>query len=1418
MHRSGSANSLDGGSEDGDAFYGQFDSSRDELTMDESSHQESSLEPSLTNSERQDPSVVTSTLMRGGMSLRAPSPRLAIIVGTRENRVISIEFSIKPDSLVLERRKFFVGPEERTYFEPLPSSRLTKVQQKSKAPSKTTRRSSLTHSLTHSSSSLDSSSKKGVVPFEPSGGVTTLVAYNLWREGRPRTHVWISFGDGTAIRLHHAGFFPSVWQKHLESENSDLQLAQKVLGEPLVKWKAMLPPMPDSTVTYIPLPKYHPSPLAPFPAWKRPEFDHPTAEDEKLDEYQDEVYEAAVYCSGAMADVFPTLAFYTSEDQFESRIHNDNLLEDVQEEEEYGIVGSVIGGIFGSVFGSSITKKNSSPDLAEDVAKAAADDKESWDPSVPFPDMNLDPVKLYAGYEIHDPPRQIIYCTIDPEGDLAAIADTLGRVSLVDLATKQIIRMWKGFRDSVCHWIQYPRSTSETPWLKNKVLYLVIHSRQRKVIEVYRTRHGPRVKTIQVGRDAQLISSRELTKEGYVSNCYIVHSNVPHSPLNKIQKIEFSESEQTGNLTSRSRSLLPPDSPHHKSAQDAAMKLNHLKQLLDETNVECESGDVFRALENIDSIEDLATILDFVAKAPTLEGRMGVEGSTFQKLAVSYCEQKLDEAISAGGKEAESNPHIQRLAFKIAYYTQISAAYDALHRYEVQRDESEEALELAAPSIWSVEAAGWTAAYEKITKRLVDDDCVESPKEPLHFHSFAAACVPPKDWMEAVYDLKRGGYKVYLSDSSKTRKEILVRIFKPLLGDVFSFKVVNQLFDALGIGKDYDYLLKCFGEWFTSLSVKDSTTKSIFAKDSPANRWLKELAVPQIQKAAETDTPPMQSLYDYCSSSEELVRVFWLATLCREVVYQASTEMEDETYGKVSKDTSVGSWDSLLRKLRVCLFVSLRLYGQQLGACPISIKAVEKGDNFSVFEWLARDELSMTQNNDEIISLENACRISNHSFDPSKEEGDDRFKVLQKSCFSSALSEDERAEYLVDFDDDDRLGAMLLFMKPHNIPDMLVAHRTLLLAHRWGKNPADLTILHSALVALKSIDPVEHKRIASSLRLDIWQSRVRPVYRALLMGFDDVQEVSQEIVAPLFHDPEWVKALNEIAAYVLDLLAEIKWHESERIDLWDTDYDEDSSTWPPVGDCVVLKRLVKRNRAIFESALDAHRMLLKALKLSKNISSHSQCIPSFYDLFTPSMMFNNAVSHPEEEEKQHSFLQEAIVTYARNYEGPNLESLSLGEVESLADLWEFDMVNVRTLFLLSMYEFGKDNIVDEVLTKSASLVSVQHFCDDGVEIICRRLDYLMGEESPFDVSNVIGSLDADMCDWVREKAEESDPLVDGGILDVPIGSTHLFGLRLLSLAASAEIAKDERVKIHSLIVLSGTIVKSLEDETASSGT
>ena len=54
------------------------------------------------------------------------------------------------------------------------------------------------------------------------------------------------------------------------------------------------------------------------------------------------------------------------------------------------------------------------------------------------------------------------------------------------------------------------------------------------------------------------------------------------------------------------------------------------------------------------------------------------------------------------------------------------------------------------------------------------------------------------------------------------------------------------------------------------------------------------------------------------------------------------------------------------------------------------------------------------------------CKVSGISFDPSSEAGDvtSRFEMLQNACLSAALSEEERTEYLVDFDDDDKVRTL----------------------------------------------------------------------------------------------------------------------------------------------------------------------------------------------------------------------------------------------------------------------------------------------------------------------------------------------------------------------------------------------------------
>lgn len=735
----------------------------------------------------QGPSEGTS-LMSGGLVPVAPPPRVAVVLGTDRGRIISVEFSVKPKSMQLSRRNYYSGNDVLTYYEPLPFGTLTNYQR----------------SHRRGVPGPDGGKPRRIVPFEPSDAVCSLVPYTVVSDGKMATHLWIAYGDGTGVRVHHAAFFASVIQKHTESQPNAKTL-ETLLGSKVVRWEARLPPMEATTFTLVPVPKYHPSPLAPFPAWKKPEFDdtgvnHPN-EGGKLKQFEN--YEAVVYCSGAMADSFPTLAFYTSEDQVDGRVEEP---EDDDEETEAspGIISSVIGGIFNILVGSNGAPP---PNQPQPSPKPAIPEKPNeWDPNVPCPSINLDPFKLFSGSEIHDPPRRVTQCTVDPEGDLAAISDTLGRISLVDLSTKQIIRMWKGFRDTSCYWMEVPRKTVVMPGQKTKTLYLVIHSRQRKVVEIWRTRHGPKVKSMQVHREAQIVSVRELSPMGYIANCYLAHSNVPFSKMNQVERITIDVDESAGIVSSERNRHPRPDLT--LAPQDAAARLNRLKQLLSDTNVECQSIDVFKALERIKSIEDLATALDTLASSPTLERKMGVEGSTFQQLAVSHCKQKLDEALNAGGQEAFSNPHVQLLAFKIAYYTQVSKAYDVLHRHETSSEVSPPSDDAQAPSHWGTEAMSWTTVYEKITRQEIDSDIPGNLSEPMKFHEFTGALDAPKKFMEEDFVLDNGGYKIYFSDSTRTRREILIRIFKPLLGDVFSFSAVSQIFDALGTKCDGEFVMK----------------------------------------------------------------------------------------------------------------------------------------------------------------------------------------------------------------------------------------------------------------------------------------------------------------------------------------------------------------------------------------------------------------------------------------------------------------------------------------------------------------------------------------------------------------------------------------------------------------------------------
>lgn len=652
--------------------------------------------------------------------------RLAIVFGTNHSRVYTVEVTIrnKGDARwIMQLVQLHDATSSRSsLFQVFPMDTMLDNSQR--------RRRSWKRRSSHGGS--QTSKNSGATPFAPTGGVVRVSSHDLVNDS-----AWIVYGDATLVRLQISAFFPSLWQ---QAAVSGLSVEKYVRGmQPgcanvLIRCQIRLPSDEVDGALVVPLPVPSPSPLSSLRI--PPPISTLQENVDKLDTtsaiYEpahkpyplEETYEALVFGRGA-SNLFPTLCFYTSEgpynesDGWESKLNepSPDIKSPIKKDGvilgsvTMALVGSAIGalrwGLGGSVSSnmdtsrreSAVSKNDFSSDgcLSHEECSDPADlceveTSEHTPATTPFPSLSSRPVVLHPYVEFHDAPRKIEFCSIDPDGKLAAVADGIGRVMLVDLATKQLIRMWKGFREASCYWLQSPEpvqerqsdttmSSARRSKVKMPPLHLVIHSRQRRVVEVWRVRRGGRVCSIPVGRDARILqfTSWQTASEEALASCYLVHSTVPGSNLNQMELIRVEQPQLTvANTDVPLRGLSSAadvTSVANTSSRNAALRLQHLQQLLSAGNILYSIDDVRTALHEIKSLADLSTALDLLGAGAVLEEKLGVQGSTFHRDVLVYCRGVLSAATYRGKTRTDilsgENPHVQILSHKIEYHTQV---------------------------------------------------------------------------------------------------------------------------------------------------------------------------------------------------------------------------------------------------------------------------------------------------------------------------------------------------------------------------------------------------------------------------------------------------------------------------------------------------------------------------------------------------------------------------------------------------------------------------------------------------------------------------------------------------------------------------------------------------------------------------
>ncbi|KAJ3426383.1 rab3-gap regulatory domain [Anaeramoeba flamelloides] len=142
------------------------------------------------------------------------------------------------------------------------------------------------------------------------------------------------------------------------------------------------------------------------------------------------------------------------------------------------------------------------------------------------------PVEVNIKWKINDVKREVNNIYASPNSRFAALTDNFGRVLLLDTINFLIIRMWKGYRDAQCAWIEIPvensskmnkesnnlnnekknsnfyqlKKLNKKP-IKPRKLVLVIYAPIRNLIEVWGVPHK-RIRTaFKVKPNCRLISN-----------------------------------------------------------------------------------------------------------------------------------------------------------------------------------------------------------------------------------------------------------------------------------------------------------------------------------------------------------------------------------------------------------------------------------------------------------------------------------------------------------------------------------------------------------------------------------------------------------------------------------------------------------------------------------------------------------------------------------------------------------------------------------------------------------------------------------------------------------------------------------------------------------------------------------------------
>ncbi|CAI5718930.1 unnamed protein product [Peronospora destructor] len=613
-----------------------------------------------------------------------------------------------------------------------------------------------------------------------------------------------------------------------------------------------------------------------------------------------------------------------------------------------------------------------------------------------------------------DERRRCRALVLSPTGRLAAISDTLGRILLVDTARMMVIRMWKGYRNAQCGWMQGTEGARRPPGL-----YLVIYSAQRGIIEVWRTRYGPRVFSLAVGNSAKLFTKFDpatnnrskcivLSKTSdNVSELIELKPGLPNAPIllkyftqNKLQEENFLLYELIGGLQAyvKKRRVDTTQTLEQEALGSLLVDIGGLSSsttiqtlldvLLGADMALLKASFLLKALDKL----QLALTNGFASKTPT-----GPELSLQWKLLWQH---RLVSAFSGFQAEFER----EKRAFTLMVQTSA--------REIVSRSGSEDQQSSPLPRVLP-----WFELFHRAGLALDDESDPDLPRRRDILSLFEVAETKEDFLRDTFRVLKTPIFRKFLNAAQ--RDCLFTFILAPVLSSVFAVQELKQLHSALFLTEEVTTRL--FIEWYFSLPLGAVLALLPPSMSSSLHRWLQpyftitdvEAAIQQkCEDNAETpyvstenylcclrDCPPsLVEIFNSCRKTPKLFHAFVLSEHCGRGEKQSAKRAEEDTLGNYSSVGGGARWIILQDCIAKTMHLSLRL--GKVGR--LSVDAVELVDDIM-------RSLAVMQINDghEAGEDDAAVQLPKDHIDVSAgDDGTDGWVATMENCRNAAQMKD----------------------------------------------------------------------------------------------------------------------------------------------------------------------------------------------------------------------------------------------------------------------------------------------------------------------------------------------------------------------------------------------------------------------------